>query len=108
MSRNSSRTVDRTSSRTVASRTGGPEVGPLDRVRREFQAGPATAGPAALDALARRVGLSRDELDAAIGYWVHLGEIAVEPADACAGPACSGCPFAVRCPRPPGGAATSD
>ena len=53
------------------------------------------AAPAAtsLDLLARRLKMSRDDLDAALGYWVHLGELVVEELPNCASTGCGGCPL---------------
>ncbi len=46
-----------------------------------------------LDLLARRLGMRRDDLDAALGYWVHLGELVVEELPNCASTGCGGCPL---------------
>jgi hypothetical protein len=43
------------------------------------------------DELAQQLELSREDLDAIVGYWIHRGELVVEAA-------CSLRPCATRCP----------
>lgn len=66
-------------------------MSPLHRVLAEIRAAPATAS---LDDLARRLAVSRDELDAMIGYWVHQGELVVEEITGCASSGCASCALA--------------
>ena len=57
----------------------------LDAVR---TAGPGTG----LDDIARRLGLRRDDVDAAIGYWLCRGELSTRRVD-CASTGCPQCPL---------------
>jgi hypothetical protein len=64
-------------------------TGMLARVLAEIRAAPPGTG---LDELARRVGLSRDEADLAVDYWVRRGELVVGELG-CAATSCAGCPL---------------
>jgi hypothetical protein len=63
----------------------------LDRVLAEFRNGTAAMS---LDELARRMRLPRDQVDAAVGYWVHSGELVAEQVAGCAAGSCTACPVA--------------
>jgi hypothetical protein len=63
----------------------------LDQVLAELRNTPTATS---LADLARRSGVSRDELDAAVGYWVHSGELVVEEIVGCAAGSCNSCPVA--------------
>jgi hypothetical protein len=69
-------------------------TGMLARVLAEIRAAPPGTG---LDAVARRVGLSRGEVDLAVDYWVRRGELAVGEVGcattSCAATSCAGCPL---------------
>lgn len=65
----------------------------LGRVLTEIRAAPTATS---LDELASRLEVSRDDLDAMIGYWVHCGELIVEEISGCAAGSCGGCPLASR------------
>jgi hypothetical protein len=55
-----------------------------------------------LDDIARGLGLRRDELDAAVEYWAHRGELVVAEIGGCPPAGCTGCHFhADGCARPP-------
>ncbi len=49
-----------------------------------------------LDAVARQLDLSRDEVEAMVDYWVRRGELTVEPLRSCSG---GGCGSGVLRPR---------
>ncbi|MPZ84484.1 MAG: hypothetical protein GEV28_30475 [Actinophytocola sp.] len=63
----------------------------LARVLAEIRASTTATG---LDELARRLGVSRDDLDALIGYWVHRGELVVDETIGCTAGSCHGCALA--------------
>jgi hypothetical protein len=66
----------------------------LARVLTEVRAAAPGTG---LDEVARRLGLSRDEVDLAVDYWARRGELVVDElgcAPSCAAPSCAGCPLA--------------
>jgi hypothetical protein len=63
----------------------------LDRVLAELRAAPAGTS---LDELARRAEVPREQVDAAVGYWVHSGELVVEEITGCAAGSCAECPVA--------------
>jgi hypothetical protein len=65
----------------------------LLRVLAEIRASTATTS---LQELAQRLGVSRDDLDVMIGYWVHRGELIVEESAACTTGDCRGCALARR------------
>ncbi|MGC9665052.1 FeoC-like transcriptional regulator [Planosporangium sp. 12N6] len=68
--------------------TGGP-VSPLRQVLREIR----SAGSVSLDDVARAVGVSRDEVDAMVDYWVRRGRLSVEEIGrGCPSGGCGGCP----------------
>lgn len=71
----------------------GDQMTELRTVLDAFRAAPVGTS---LDSLARRLGMGRDDLDAALGYWVHLGELVVAEPPSCAGTGCRGCPFSTR------------
>ncbi len=73
----------------------------LTAVLDEMRTAPAATS---LDLLARRLGMDRDDVDAAVGYWVHMGELVVEELPSCASTGCGGCPLATDsgCGRTPG------
>lgn len=74
----------------------------LRRLLREISAADRAVS---LDEIARRVGVSRDEADAMVGYWVRKGRLAVtDLATACPTGGCAGCAFATAARR----AATGD
>jgi hypothetical protein len=66
-------------------------VNPLHRVLAEIRERPAATS---LDELGRRLGLSRDELDAVVGYGLHSGDLVVETITGCAVGSCTQCPVA--------------
>lgn len=74
----------------------------LDRVLTEIQGTPA---PKSLNDLARRLDVSRDELDVMIGYWIHRGELVVEEVSCGTSGSCAGCPLTgpAGCRRGPTG-----
>jgi hypothetical protein len=76
----------------------------LDRVLAAIRAAPAAT---TMEALARHLGVARDDLDAMVGYWVHRGAVVIEEVPWCASAGCSGCALAgTACgPRPRNGAA---
>jgi hypothetical protein len=62
---------------------------PLRRVLREIR----SAGSVRLDDVAKAVGVSRDEVDAMVDYWVRRGQLSVEEIGrGCAGGGCGSCP----------------
>ncbi|MBT8225583.1 MAG: hypothetical protein HKP61_16575 [Dactylosporangium sp.] len=66
-----------------------------------------TAAPGTgLDDIARGLELSRDEVDAMVGYWERRGELTVDRLLGCSASGCGGCPVApdrAWCRRPAGG-----
>ncbi|WP_367115008.1 FeoC-like transcriptional regulator [Actinophytocola sp.] len=52
-----------------------------------------------LDDIARHLDLTRDELDAMIGYWVHRGQLTVAEIGGCPPVGCAGC-FLAHAGRP--------
>ena len=44
-----------------------------------------------LDDIAERLGLSRDEVDAMVEYWVRRGRLSLEEVGGCPAGGCSGC-----------------
>lgn len=55
-----------------------------------------------LDDIARDLRLRRDELDAAVEYWAHRGELVVTEIGGCPPAGCTGCYFhSAGCTRPP-------
>lgn len=57
------------------------------RVLEELRAAGTGTG---LDEIARRAGVSRDDVDAAVGYWLHRGELSARRLD-CGPTDCTGC-----------------
>ncbi|NUT45807.1 MAG: hypothetical protein HOV94_00605 [Saccharothrix sp.] len=67
----------------------------LDAVR-------AAGAGTGLDDIARDLGLRRDELDAAVEYRAHRGELVVAEVGGCPPVGCAGCHFRTDgCARPP-------
>lgn len=65
-------------------------MSPLRRVLAEITA--ARGGGVSLDDVARRVGVTRDEVDAMVDYWVRRGRLSVEEIGrACPSGGCGGC-----------------
>lgn len=64
-------------------------AGPLRQVLAEIT---AARGNVDLAAIARRVGVSRDEVDSMVAYWVRKGRLAVEEiGSGCPSGGCGGC-----------------
>jgi hypothetical protein len=60
------------------------------------------AADAGLDDIALDLGVRRDELDAAVEYWAHRGELVVAEIGGCPPAGCTGCHFHSNgCARPP-------
>ncbi|MGC1210875.1 MAG: FeoC-like transcriptional regulator [Micromonospora sp.] len=63
-----------------------------------------TAAPGrGLDDIARDLGISRDEVDAMVDYWVRRGELVVDELSSCASGSCGSCRLSGRggdCYRP--------
>lgn len=61
----------------------------LRQVLTEIRSAPGGTG---LNDIARRVGVSRDELDAMVDYWVRRGRLSVEEiGGGCPAAGCGGC-----------------
>jgi hypothetical protein len=66
---------------------------PLRQVLAEVRA--SAHRPTTLDEMARRVGVTRDEVESMIDYWVRRGRLTVDRIGrGCAGSGCAGCPSA--------------
>lgn len=62
---------------------------PLRRILAEIT---AAQGDLNLDEIARRIGISRDEADAMIDYWVRKGRLSIERiTSGCPGGGCGSC-----------------
>ncbi|MFE3192405.1 FeoC-like transcriptional regulator [Nocardia sp. NPDC059240] len=78
-----------------------PTPSPLRRVLAEIT---ESRGEFSLDQVARRVGVSRDEAQAMVDYWVRKGRLSVEqigsgcPSTGCGGCAQTGCSTGVKGP----------
>lgn len=46
-----------------------------------------------LDDIARGLGVTREEVDAMVEYWVRRGELVVDELSSCASGGCGGCRF---------------
>lgn len=71
---------------------------------REVLARVRTAAPGTgLDDIARGLGVTRDEVDAMVEYWVRRGELVVDELGSCSSGGCGGCRFSAQdggCYRP--------
>ncbi|MFC9994857.1 FeoC-like transcriptional regulator [Nocardia sp. NPDC127526] len=58
----------------------------------------AARGGVGLDDVARRIGVSRNEVDAMVDYWVRKGRLSAEPVTSgCPADGCGGCPSDGAC-----------
>jgi hypothetical protein len=72
----------------------------LRQVLARVRAGPPGTG---LDDIARGLGVTRDEVDAMVEYWVRRGELVMDELSSCASGGCGGCRFSAQgdgCYRP--------
>ncbi|WP_067541797.1 FeoC-like transcriptional regulator [Nocardia crassostreae] len=61
----------------------------------------AARGGVSLDEVARRIGVSRTEVDAMVDYWVRKGRLSAEPVTSgCPSDGCGGCPSDGACATP--------